>query len=57
MRHPAIVLLLGSALALAYVSDWPASFWIVLLSCAVYFLSLARPAVRPLAAKIRGAGA
>ena len=30
-------------LALAYVSDWPATFWIVLVSCAVYFLALARP--------------
>jgi len=33
-----------SGLALAYVTDWPASFWIVLLSCCAYFLSLA---VRP----------
>ena len=30
-------------IALAYVSDWPATFWIVLVSCAVYFLALARP--------------
>jgi len=29
-------------IVLAYVSDWPTTFWIVLLSCAVYFLSLAR---------------
>ena len=29
-------------LALAYATDWPTSFWIVLLSCAVYFLSLMR---------------
>jgi len=27
-------------LALAYITDWPTTFWIVLLSCAVYFLSL-----------------
>jgi len=26
-------------IALAYVTDWPPSFWIVFLSCAVYFLS------------------
>jgi len=30
-------------IALAYVTDWPTSFWIVLLSCLVYFLSLAGP--------------
>jgi zinc/manganese transport system permease protein len=30
-------------IALAYVSDWPATFWIVFVSCAVYFLALARP--------------
>ena len=29
-------------IALAYVTDWPTTFWIVLLSCAVYFLSLMR---------------
>jgi zinc/manganese transport system permease protein len=33
-----------SGLALAYVTDWPTSFWIVLLSCSGYFLSLV---VRP----------
>jgi zinc/manganese transport system permease protein len=27
-------------IALAYATDWPTSFWIVLLSCAVYFASL-----------------
>lgn len=27
-------------IALAYVTDWPTTFWIVLLSCAGYFLSL-----------------
>jgi zinc/manganese transport system permease protein len=27
-------------IALAYVTDWPTTFWIVLLSCLVYFLSL-----------------
>lgn len=30
-------------IALAYVTDWPTTFWIVLLSCAVYFLALMRP--------------
>lgn len=29
-------------IALAYVTDWPPTFWIVLLSCSVYFLSLLR---------------
>jgi zinc/manganese transport system permease protein len=28
-------------LALAYLTDWPTTFWIVLLSCFVYFASLA----------------
>jgi zinc/manganese transport system permease protein len=28
-------------IAMAYITDWPTSFWIVLLSCVVYFLSLA----------------
>ena len=33
-------------IALAYATDWPTTFWIVLLSCLTYFLSvLARPAV------------
>ena len=27
-------------IALAYITDWPTTFWIVLLSCAVYFLTL-----------------
>jgi len=54
-RGVALSALLGLAetwlgIALAYVSDWPASFWIVLLSCAVYLLSLARPATPALAA-------
>jgi zinc/manganese transport system permease protein len=31
-------------IALAYTTDWPTSFWIVSLSCAVYFLSLMRRA-------------
>jgi zinc/manganese transport system permease protein len=32
-------------IALAYVTDWPTSFWIVLLSCGAYFFSvLRRPA-------------
>jgi zinc/manganese transport system permease protein len=29
-------------IALAYWTDWPTTFWIVLLSCLVYFLSLAK---------------
>ena len=29
-------------IALAYATDWPTSFWIVLLTCVVYFLSLMR---------------
>ena len=29
-------------IALAYVTDWPTTFWIVLLSCLVYFVSLAK---------------
>lgn len=29
-------------IALAYLTDWPTTFWIVLVSCAVYFLSLMR---------------
>ena len=29
-------------IALAYVTDWPTTFWIVLLSCLVYFLSFAK---------------
>ena len=29
-------------IALAYNTDWPTSFWIVTLSCTVYFLSLMR---------------
>jgi zinc/manganese transport system permease protein len=30
-----------SGIALAYFTDWPTTFWIVLLSCLVYFASLA----------------
>jgi zinc/manganese transport system permease protein len=38
-------------IALAYISDAPTSFCIVLLSCLVYFISLARPSrARELAA-------
>jgi zinc/manganese transport system permease protein len=34
-----------AGIALAYLTDWPTTFWIVLLSCLVYFLSLLkRPA-------------
>jgi zinc/manganese transport system permease protein len=32
-------------IALAYLTDWPTTFWIVLLSCLVYFLSFAKPLV------------
>ena len=41
----AVVLALAETwlgLALAYTTDWPTSFWIVLLSCTVYFLTLVR---------------
>jgi zinc/manganese transport system permease protein len=35
-----------SGIALAYFTDWPTTFWIVLLSCLVYFASLLKaPAV------------
>jgi len=44
----AVLLALGETwvgIALAYVTDWPASFWIVLSSCLVYFASaIKRPA-------------
>jgi zinc/manganese transport system permease protein len=33
-----------AGLALAYWTDWPTSFWIVLVSCGGYFLSLLRRA-------------
>ena len=39
----AVVLALAEtwlAIALAYVTDWPTTFWLVLLSCCAYFLSL-----------------
>lgn len=29
-----------AGIALAYVTDWPATFWIVLLSCLLYFASI-----------------
>lgn len=29
-----------AGIALAYATDWPATFWIVLLSCSVYFASV-----------------
>jgi zinc/manganese transport system permease protein len=32
-----------AGIALAYLTDWPTTFWIVLLSCLVYFLSLLKP--------------
>ncbi len=31
-------------IALAYITDWPTTFWIVLLSCSVYFLSFLKSA-------------
>ena len=36
-----------AGIALAYVSDWPPSFWIVSLGCGVYFASLLRLPVSP----------
>jgi zinc/manganese transport system permease protein len=39
-----------AGLALAYETDWPTTFWIVMLSCLVYFLSLAKS---PVAAALR----
>lgn len=39
----AVVLALAEtwlAIALAYLTDWPTTFWLVLLSCFAYFLSL-----------------
>ncbi len=33
-----------AGIALAYVTDWPTSFWIVSLGCLVYFLSALSPA-------------
>ena len=41
-------------LALAYATDWPTTFWIVLLSCLVYFASLAKLLPAPRAAPARG---
>jgi zinc/manganese transport system permease protein len=42
----AVALALGetwSGIALAYMTDWPPTFWIVSLSCLGYFLSLLKP--------------
>jgi len=42
-----VLLALGetwAGLALAYWTDWPTTFWIVLLSCSAYFLSLLKGA-------------
>jgi zinc/manganese transport system permease protein len=36
-----------AGIALAYVTNWPPTFWIVSLSCAVYFVSLLDGAARP----------
>jgi zinc/manganese transport system permease protein len=33
-------------IALSYLTDWPTTFWIVLLSCLVYFLSLLKSPAR-----------
>ena len=40
------------AIALAYLTDWPTTFWLVLLSCCAYFLSLL---VRPVRSRSRPA--
>ena len=43
-------------IALAYLTDWPTTFWIVLLSCLVYFLSFAKnPAARAMLPQPHGA--
>ncbi len=42
-----------SGLALAYATDWPTTFWIVLLSCLVYFASLVTPLIADRAAPAR----
>jgi zinc/manganese transport system permease protein len=39
-------------IALAYLTNWPTSFWIVLLSCLVYFASFAKPMIARSAAAI-----
>jgi zinc/manganese transport system permease protein len=36
-------------IALAYVTDWPPSFWITLLSCGIYGLTFCRPSIRGIA--------
>jgi zinc/manganese transport system permease protein len=41
-------------IVLAYLTDWPATFWIVLLSCLVYFASLATSLTTRRAATGRG---
>ena len=41
-------------LALAYVTDWPPTFWIVLLSCLAYFASFAKLLPAPPSAPARG---
>jgi zinc/manganese transport system permease protein len=44
----AMVLAVGETwggLTLAYTTDWPTTFWIVALSCLVYFASLLLPAI------------
>ena len=38
-----------AGIALAYVTNWPPTFWIVSLSCGVYFLSLLNRPARPMA--------
>jgi zinc/manganese transport system permease protein len=42
-----------AGIALAYATDWPATFWIVLLSCAVYFASVVVTRVRTAAIAAR----
>jgi zinc/manganese transport system permease protein len=44
-------------LALAYVTDWPTSFWITALSAVVYFLSLAQEPMLRARARQRSAAA
>ena len=36
-------------IALAYVTDWPPSFWITLLSSGIYGLTFCRPSIRGIA--------
>ncbi|HEX7271001.1 MAG TPA: metal ABC transporter permease [Casimicrobiaceae bacterium] len=45
----AVILALGetwAGIALAYATDWPATFWIVSVSCAIYFAAVLASALR-----------